>query len=179
MILKIFVTGDSSIDKLEIAKKIVEKNDDFSIAPKFTNDISRKDKIGDDYVYYMDNVDVDLSYKNNAFLYVKTDDNYITTGVTLDNFYNNDVFYLDIYDFNSISDSIIYSYDSLLVWVDTKRQRKITEEDSQNANHLIERANELTTLYFLDESAEHISDIVVRYLNGTIEERQNIVEENS
>ena len=75
MILKIFVTGDSSIDKLEIAKKIVEKNDDFSIAPKFTNDISRKDKIGDDYVYYMDNVDVDLSYKNNAFLYVKTDDN--------------------------------------------------------------------------------------------------------
>lgn len=178
MILKIFVTGDSSIDKLDIAKKIIKKNDDLSIAPKFTNDISHKDKIGDDYIYYMDSVDVDLSYKNNAFLYAKTE-NYITTGITLDSFYNNDVFPISIYEFNTIADCILYSYDSLIIWVDTKKHRKSNDEDSQSVDHLIERTNELTTLYFLDEEPEHIAETVINYINGTIEERQNIIEENS
>ena len=178
MILKIFITGDVTIDKLEIAKALIQKNDDFSIAPKFVNDISRKDKIGDDYMYYMDNVDIDLSYKNNAFLYVKTNID-LTTGITLDMFYNNDIFPLDIYDFNSISDSIIYSYDSLIIWVDTKRKRKMNEEDSLGINHLIERTNNVNTLYFLDESVDHITDIIMKYLSSSVEERQKILDENN
>lgn len=178
MILKIFITGDKSIDKLEIAKKIVEKNDDFSIAPRFTNDVEHKDKIGDDYVYYMDSVDVDLSYKNNAFLYVKTD-NYVTTGTTLDSFYNNDIFCVDIYEFNSIADYVIYSYDTLLIWVDTKKKRKMTDEDTANAAHLEERASDISTLYFLDEDSDHIVDVILEYLNGSLEDRQRILEENS
>lgn len=178
MILKIFITGDSFIDKLEIAKKIIEKNDDLSISPMFTNDLTRKSIIGDDYMYYMDNTDIDLSYKNNAFLYVKTN-NCITTGVTLDNFYNNDIFPIGIYDFNNIADCILYAYDGLVIWVDTKRPHNIVEEDVQGVSHLIERASELTTLYFLDEDPDHIADVVLKYINGTIEERQEIVEENS
>ena len=178
MILKIFIIGDKSIDKLDIGKRIVEKNDDFSIASKFTNDIEHKDKIGDDYVYYMDSVDVDLSYKNNAFLCVRTD-TYITTGITLDSFYNNDIFCLDIYDFNSIADYIIYSYDTIVVWVDAKKHRKMNDEDVAGVNHLVERTSKLNTLYFLDESPEKIADVVLEYLNGTIDERQRILEENS
>lgn len=178
MILKIFIVGDESIDKLEIAKRLCEKNDDLSIAPKFTSDLSFKDINYNDHLYYMDNTEVDLSYKNNAFLCINTH-GYISTGITLDSFYNNDVFYLDINEFNSISDYILYSHDSLVIWVDSKKTRTNDEEAVTTVNHFMERLHNLLSMYFLDEDINYIVDTIIRYLTVSFEERQEILQENS
>lgn len=178
MILKIFIVGDETIDKLEIAKRLCEKNDDLSIAPKFTSDLAYKDISYNDHLYYMDNNEVDLSYKNNAFLCINTN-GYISTGVTLDSFYNNDIFYLDINEFNSISDFILYSHDSLVIWVDSKKQRENNEESVVAVSHFMERIQNLLSMYFLYEDTNYIVETIIKYLTVSFEERQEILQENS
>ena len=178
MILKIFIVGEKSVDKLSVAKRLCEKNDDLSIAPKFTSDHLLSDIEYNDHLYYMDNAEVDLSYKNNAFLCIDTN-GYISTGVTLDSFYNNDVFFLEIAEFNSISDHILFSHDSLVIWLDCKKNRKDDEEDTATICHFIERTQSLLTMYFLDEDTEHIVDTILEYLSSSIEDRQKILDENS
>ena len=51
--MKIFITGPSNIDKLSVAKKLVEINDDLSIGSHFTYDIKYRDVTDDEYVYYL------------------------------------------------------------------------------------------------------------------------------
>ena len=70
---KIFITGSNKINKFDYAKAIMDKDDDLSISQVFTNDEKYKD-ITNEYVYYLDPIDIDLSYKNNAFLFINAKD---------------------------------------------------------------------------------------------------------
>ena len=178
MTTKIFIIGSNKIDKMSFARQITELDDDLSISQIFTNDESYKDSTND-HIYYLSPNDIDLSYKNNAFLFIVAKD-LIYTGITFDSFYNEDIFCLSIEEFNSIPNYIFEHNDILIVWLDTKinGRDKTNENDILATKHLIEKIDSLNILYFLDESEETVANIVIEYLEGDPETKQNILEEN-
>ena len=177
--LKVIITGAKPIDKFAIAKKLVEINDNLSIAPTFTSD---KDYEGivSDKMYYMSTEDVILAFKNNVILYINTDV-YISHGITIDNFYNNDIFVMDLDDFNSISDHNIAGQDILVVWVDTKHYDDIhiKNSDITESKYLTERLENIPYMYFLDTDVESIAKTINSYIEGDDEEKLAIIEENN
>lgn len=178
--VKIIITGAKPIDKLHIAKQLIEVNDNLSIAPTFTSDRRYENVVSDNYIYYMDLEKVNLAFKNNVILYINTDVN-ISHGITLDNFYNNDIFVMDLEDFNNISERNITGQDLLIVWVDTKHYEEKNErlKDITEAKYLEERIQTIPYLYFLDNTVEEIVNVINDYLEGDEEQKLVICQENS
>lgn len=178
---KIFITGPSIVDKLSIAKSIIEQDDDLSIAERFSNDDTYANTENDEYIYYLSTQDIDLTYKNNFILFVETN-NYVSSGITMDNFYNNDIFVMSLSEFNNISDIIFKSEsnDIVLVWVDSS-STKISNSDIVESSFLQERINLLNIkyLYFFNEETEKIVNIVLDYFNGDESKRNELLEENN
>ena len=119
---KIFIVSIDKEISLNTSKKIVEYNDDLSIIPIFSTDAEYKDELNDFYTYYLDVNVVNLAYKNNSLLYVITS-NYISYGITLDDFYNNDVAFMNIEEYNNIPDVIFDKYNILTIWIDFKHHK--------------------------------------------------------
>ena len=180
MTTKIFLTGLNKVDKIIFAKAIIDLDDDLSISQRFTNDIAYKDSPYDEYIFYLDSVDVDISYKNNAFLFINAND-MLYTGITLDSFYNEDVFCMNITEFNNIPDYIFDINDIIVVWLDTKINSvkdKDNKEELFGIKHFLERIEKLNVLYFLDDTPENVANVVLKYLASNEEEKQKILEEN-
>ena len=177
MITKIFIVGNKEEENINIAKDILAKNDDLSICQKFTNDKNYKDIATDDYIFYLDQKDVDLAYKNNAFLFVTTN-NFISTGITFDSFYNDDIFYMNIQEFNNIPDYIFLDNDIIIAWIDRKCHGKTSEETLSNIPHFLDKLSKCNYLYFINESIDEISDCIIKYIYGSIEEKQQLLDEN-
>ena len=180
---KIFITGSHSIDKLKLAKLLVEKDDSLSICKKFTNDTAYKDVISDNYIYYLESHEIDLAYKNNVILYVNTE-NYISSGVTIDTYYNSDIVVLDLKDFNNISNTVFQSKlnDIIIVWVDSpiKDNDSKTRQDINETKYLLERLDSgIKYLYFLSEDDETIANTILEYIESDEERKLEILEENS
>jgi len=173
--IKILITGTDYIDKLNIAKRIVAMNDNLSITPVFTTD-ENFNNVNENYKYYLDPSEVNLAFKNNALFYIYTKD-YISTGITFDDFYNNDISYVNLVNFNSIPDRFFYEFDILVIWVDTSKQ-KPSNLEIQEVKFLEERLKNFKYLYFLNESNHNIASTIVEYLNN-IEKRQELLEENA
>lgn len=180
MTTKIFLTGLNSIDKIVFAKAIVDLDDDLSISQRFTNDVKFKDTPYDEYIFYLDSVDVDISYKNNAFLFINANDT-LYTGITLDSFYNEDVFCMNITEFNNVPDYIFEINDILVVWLDTKINKtkdKENKEELLGIKHFLERIEKMNVLYFLNETPENVANVVLKYLESSFEDKQKILDEN-
>lgn len=178
MMTKIFITGSKDIDKLSLAKKIVERDDDLSISQTFTNNEESKDSVGDDYMYYLDPKDIDLAYKNNAFLYIAAED-LLYHGITLDSFYNEDIFCMNLSEFNNIPDYIFNYNDVLVIWLDTKlSKRNSKDEDVMASKYIIEKLDKINIMYFLDEDYNDVIEIIMEYLMGDVETRQKLLDEN-
>ena len=73
MNLKTFIVCLYEDKALNVAKDIIKTNDELSIIPRFTTNTEYKNEVNENYVYYLDVNTVNLSYKNNALLYIKTD----------------------------------------------------------------------------------------------------------
>lgn len=177
--LKIIITGAQPIDKFQIAKKLVDANDNLSVAPTFTTDKDYQNITTDNFMYYLSSDEVDLAFKNNVILYINTVVN-ISYGITLDNFYNNDIFVMDIEGFNNISNHIISGKDLLIVWVDTKHydDLSIRKKDLSEVKYLEERTQTIPYLYFLDDTVEEIVNVINSYLEGDDEQKMLICQEN-
>ena len=134
MNLKTFIVCLDKNKALDIAKNIIKVNDELSIIPRFTTNIEYKGEVNENYIYYLDVNTVNLSYKNNALLYIKTN-NYISDGITIDDFYNNDICVLTIEEFNSIPEIVFKKYDILVIWVDTKNHKGISNADLIEINY--------------------------------------------
>lgn len=176
---KIFIIGLNNIDKLKYAKAIENLDDDLSISQRFTNDTGYKDMPYDEYTFYLDSMDVDISYKNNAFLFMSSKD-MVYSGITLDSFYNEDIFCMNINEFNNIPDYIFEMNDILVVWLDSKTNAKDkeTKEELFGIKHFLERIDKLNTLYFLNENEENVAKVILNYLESNEEGKQKILEEN-
>ena len=111
---KIIIIGPNNINqyKADLANLIISKNSDLSIMNTFITDdtMNKHQNINSsiDYIYYIPYTKVQEAYKNSSILYCTIDElnNDITHGIMLDEYYNNDIMYLDFIDFNNISDSV-------------------------------------------------------------------------
>ena len=177
MNLKTFIVGLDKEKALNVAKDIVRINDELSIIPRFTTDTEYKDEVNENYIYYLDVNTVNLSYKNNALLYIKTN-KYISSGITIDDFYNNDVCYLTVEEFNSIPEIIFKKYDILVVWVDTKNNKAISNSDLIEINYFSTFITTINYLYFL-ENEIGIHNTILEYIFGDEEKRKYLLEENN
>lgn len=177
MNLKTFIVCLDKQKALNIAKDIVKTNDELSIIPRFTTNTDYKGEVNENYIYYLDVNTVNLSYKNNALLYIKTD-KYISSGITIDDFYNNDVCYLTVEEFNSIPEVIFRKYDILVIWVDTKNHKAISNSDLIEINYFSTFITTINYLYFL-ETEEDIHNTILDYIFGDEEKRKYLLEENN
>ena len=110
---KIIITGLAEIDKNILANEIIKNDDSLTIAPIFTTDKEDETK------QYMDVKTVNLSYKNNALFYIYTN-NYISIGVTIEDYNDSDIFVTNINEFNNISDRFFKTDDIIVVLADSK-----------------------------------------------------------
>ena len=177
---KIIIVGLSELNKLEIARELVRRNDNLSIAPHFTSDqaIESKKMIDDEYLYYLDNATISLSFKNNSLLYVMTE-GYISTGVTTDDYYNNDIICVDIIDFNNIPDRYFTRKNAnLIIWIDSRIHKHINETEMLEIRYLQERVDTLPYMYFLDDTIDNICTSILEYIDASEERRKEIIEDN-
>ncbi len=177
MNLKTFIVCLDKEKALNVAKDIVRINDELSIIPRFTTNMEYKDEVNENYIYYLDVNTVNLSYKNNALLYIKTN-KYISSGITIDDFYNNDICYLTIEEFNSIPEIIFKKYDILVVWIDTKTHKAISNSDLIEINYFNTFITTINYLYFLENETD-IHNTILEYIFGDEGKRNYLLEENN
>ena len=170
---KIIITGITKLDVDKLMNKIIHTDDSMNIIPKFT---TNKD---DESFYnkYLDVMTVNLSFKNNSLIYISTI-NYISTGITTDDFLNNDVCFIDMKNFNNIPDKIFKDFDILVIWLDSK-EVTLSNSDKIESKFFQERIMNLKYMYFLDDNLHTINEQIFRYLKADEEEKKNILEENS
>jgi len=170
--MKIFIIGHSNINTLEVGLVLQKKNDDLNIAPSFSSNIEANELVP--HKYYMDKETINISYKNNALLYVYTDD-FESVGMTYDDYYNNNVFCMSIHSFNIIPDVIFNGkQDTLIVWVDSSK-KKPSDADICDIPYIEERLVSLNYLYFCNEDNEKIAEVVNEYICGDEETRTSLL----
>ena len=173
---KILIVTLRDENKFDLAKRLSELDDSLTISPIFSSDISLKDSYKEN-IYYMSNDDVNLAFKNNALLYVMTD-NYISTGITVDDFYNNDIIVATIEEFNNIPDKFFEKYSITTIWLDSRNHDKLKYDHTAEAKYLMERISTLRYMYFLDESIYEVAYIIYNYIKSPIDKKQSIIYEN-
>ncbi len=110
-------------------------------------------------------------------LYIKTN-KYISSGITIDDFYNNDICYLTVEEFNSIPEVIFKKYNILVVWIDTKNHKAISNSDLIEINYFNTFITTINYLYFL-ENELNIHNTILDYILGDEEKRKYLLEENN
>lgn len=170
---KIIITGITDLDVDKLMNKIIHTDDSMNIIPKFT---TNKDDASF-YNKYLDVMTANLAFKNNSLIYISTI-NYISTGITTDDFISNDVCFIDLKNFNNIPDKIFKDFDILVIWLDSKNV-SLSNSDKIESKFFQERIMNLKYMYFLDESLHSINEQIFKYLNANEEERKFILEENS
>lgn len=174
--MKIYIIGHRNIDVLSIGILLQSLNDSMSVSPKFT---SEQDKVND-YTYFLDKETINISYKNNSLITVTTTDNE-SSGMTYDDYYNNDIFCLSLSEFNVMPDRLFRQpsndeqLDILVVWVDSSKN--VNKNDITEAEYLTERINNLNFLYFCNETNDFIVNVINDYLLGNDEKREELLQE--
>ena len=174
--MKILIIGTTNSPVLDVAKGLQAANDDLQIAPVFTTDLKMKGKVGES-VYYMANEEVELAYKNNAFMWVHTKDHY-STGVTRPDMYSSSLFTMSFGDFNNISNPVMQELakddDCVLTVGEFENEilaQSVRHEVYQNTKNIRELI--MARAY---EKPASIIDCILKYIGSTPEEREKIEE---
>lgn len=90
--------------------------------------------------------------------------NNISTGITIDNFYNNNVFLLNYKEYNTIPDVIFNKHDNILtIWIDSKDNKY---KGIFNDVHFVEnRLENVPNEYFLKNEIDEIIITILNYLS--------------
>jgi len=175
---KILIVGSHyNIDKAKYASNIVAINDNMTISQYITNNKELVEQNGN--YKFISTDDIEISLKNNSFMFLLTKDNALK-GITLDMLYNNDIFILNIDEFNNIPENILGHNDILVIWLDTKYHNhdESLHKDILETKFLLERLEYVNYMYFLDEPTEVVTKAVLNYCEAkTQEEREEILQE--
>ena len=169
---KIFIV--SSVNNLTQAKEVadyISETFEMTIASRFSNDTSIEDTT------YMPTEDIMVAYKNNALLYSQSLSPSSFTGISFDEYYNNDILIIPINGFINISESI-FDEDSLVIWLDCPKQVADIKE-VKNASYIIDIIENVKYLYFNESNSIVICSVLNKYFNGSESDKANILEENS
>lgn len=120
--------------------------------------------------------EVVMAYKNNAIFSCITDANNSTTGITMDEYYNNNVIYLSVAELMNVPDHKLTN--CLLVWIDSDKCSCVSE-DITIATNMESIIHNCDYLYFLRSELDLAVETICKYLDSDTEERQIILEENS
>lgn len=166
----IIVNTKNQINTAYNISTYLSKNFDFNCAKLFSTE---KDM---PYTYYLNQNEVILSYKNNALLTCNTYNDNDSLGITIDDYYNNDIFYCDIDLFNNISESMLNNV--LVIWIDEPIKNNLSLLN-KISNFIINLDN-LKYLYFNEKDLDKILDILNNYFNtDDIKLKNKILEENN
>lgn len=173
-------------DLYDIADMLISNDNSLDVARKFTSDPTYKDIMHKMYKY-ADTANIELDYKNNSLLCVNTNLDNISTGYTLDDYYNKDIFCLSIQEFNNLPAWVFSNMNVtdniLVVWVDYQyHSENVTSADVSEAKMMMRRLDETPYLYFLNtdpESAIDIFDTITEYLYTDEVRRDEILYENN
>lgn len=176
---KIFIVSTDKYNKNKyILAEYLSNVFDLSIANTivYTNNTSILDNYK--YLSILDLNNILLAYKNNALLYAITyadkDDNNTIETITIDDYYNNDIFCLSIEAFNNICENKLVN--CIVIWIDSNlKQNNISFNE---ISHFEESLKDIPYLYF-NENINHVCQIVYKYFSGNKDEKQKILEENS
>lgn len=163
--IKFLIVGENSINKVPLIDLLLQNKGKFKIASIFTTNQEDANK---KYYYYIDNMTLNMCHKNNAIVYVKTvvSDSY---GVTIDEFEDSNVIFMNTEDFNNISNKVFLTSDELvIIWLDTKNHDDRVKNEMRESEYLIEKINQdkLKYLYFLDTPIIEIMDVICEYLEN-------------
>ena len=169
---KIYIIGHRNINTLEVGLAIQSKDDSISVAPRFT---TNNDEVTE-YKYFLDKETVNISYKNNAIITITTDDNE-SNGIIYDDYYNNDIFCMNLAEFNIMPDKLFNNdeNDILVVWVDSSSN--VPKADINEVEYLEDRLANMNYMYFCNESPDDIADAVLKYIYAEQSERDEILKD--
>lgn len=158
---KVFIIYHDSTIIGDLINTLYKMCNDVNISNKFT---TNKDNVINELpysYYYINQLEVNKALKNNSLLYIITND-YISTGITIDDFYNSDVFCMSYKEYNVISDVIFHKYNILTIWLDSPNNKYT------NINHDIvfieHRLETVPYEYFLNDKPEDICQVIIDYL---------------
>lgn len=173
--IKIIIIGIEDLDVYEYVMQMLEKNNELVAAKKFTTDIEEYNE--GKYPIYLDLMNLNLAYKNNALLYVTTENN-ISHGVTIDEYYASDIIDMSIKEFNLVAD-YTFGENIIICWLDKSKVHDYTKLNLNEIRILENRLQELNYLYFLNTTPDEFANIVNKYLNANDDEKKNLLEEYS
>lgn len=174
--IKIIIVGADTDIATHVAKGLLKADDNMIIAPVFNTLLEMRNHSGD-ILYYMSNEEVELSYKNNAFMWVLTKDHY-SLGVTKLDMYTSNIFTMSFPEFNNMANPILDELkndDFFIVVLDDSHTKK-NRHDINDAKNSFERIYNNHYLYFLNESPEKCIEVILKYIIASAEERKNIEE---
>ena len=143
---------------------------DLRIAERFNSGLDIYSKLNLDFQ------EVVMAYKNNAIFSCITSTDNLTTGITMDEYYNSNVIYLSVAELMNVPDHKLTN--CLIVWIDSDKW-SCSLEDISIATNMEKIIHNCDYLYFLKNELDVAVKTICRYIDSDKEERQNILEENS
>ena len=167
---KIFIISSYHNNRqVDLANKLCNEFE-FEIGKQFTTDESLK-SIDNIYLSISETI---LAYKNNALLYcVSSNKSEHTIGLTMDEYYNSDIFCMTIEEFLNISESRLSNV--LIIWLDCINTNKTFQH---NVKLFINALESLDYLYFNENDNDKILEVIKEYLNADNILKTQILEEN-
>lgn len=171
--MKIIITGINEIDERKLANKLVAYDDSLSISSIFTTSDKKQP-----YRKYIKPEIINLSFKNNSLFFIYTK-KYISEGITIEDYYNNNIFITSIEEFNNISDKF-FTDDTLTIWLDEKvNNAEITDNYKWETKFLINRLPDIKYMYFVNNYTDLIAKTIIKYINSDETTKQQLLIENS
>ncbi len=166
----ILVDTDSSLKSVRYIADDLNRLCDLKIAERFNSGTDDQGGI------FLDFPEVVVAYKNNAMFSCITDTDNNTTGITMDEYYNSSIIYLSVAELMNVPDHKLTN--CLIVWIDSDKL-SCSSEDISIATNMEKIIHNCEYLYFLKNELDTVISTICKYINSDIEERQNILKENS
>ena len=166
----ILVDTDSSLKSVRYIADDLNRRCDLKIAERFNSGTDGQGGI------FLDFPEVVVAYKNNAMFSCITDIDNNTTGITMDEYYNSSIIYLSVAELMNVPDHKLTN--CLIVWIDSDKL-SCSSEDISIATNMEKIIHNCEYLYFLKNELDTVISTICKYIDSDIEERQNILKENS
>lgn len=166
----ILVDTDSTLKSVRYIADDLHRLCDLKIAERFNSGTDGQGGI------FLDFPEVVVAYKNNAMFSCITDIDNNTTGITMDEYYNSSIIYLSVAELMNVPDHKLTN--CLIVWIDSDKL-SCSSEDISIATNMEKIIHNCEYLYFLKNELDTAISTICKYIDSDIEERQNILKENS
>lgn len=171
---KVFIIYHDKIIIKDLLDYIYRVGTNLHICDKFISDLNYINSIQDNIsnYYFLNQQEINRAYKNNALLYL-IHQNYISRGITSDDFYYNNIFFLTYKEYNLIPEALLKKNNILTIWIDSSKNNKHINQYKIDITTLEKRLESVKYYYFINEPLENIYKIIENFLNN-IEIKDNI-----